>query len=56
MLIVRDISKQDLPQLALLYEQFWGEESHPVLMASQLSIDAILCSYYNYHISTIKFS
>ena len=33
---IRDIRKADLPQLALLYGQFWGEKSDPVLMARQL--------------------
>lgn len=35
-MIIRNICKQDLPQLALLYEQFWGEKSYPALMAQQL--------------------
>jgi ribosomal protein S18 acetylase RimI-like enzyme len=33
---VRDIRKQDLPQLAALYEQFWGEKSYPDAMEKQL--------------------
>lgn len=35
-MIIRNICKQDLPQLALLYEQFWGEKSYPEKMARQL--------------------
>ena len=35
-MIIRNICKQDLPQLALLYEQFWDDQSHPKAMAQQL--------------------
>lgn len=35
-MIIRDICKRDLPQLAALYEQFWGEKSYPEKMAMQL--------------------
>ena len=35
-MIVRSLEARDLPQLALLYEQFWGEKSHPEKMARQL--------------------
>ena len=35
-MIVRSMETRDLPQLALLYEQFWGDKSYPDLMASQL--------------------
>lgn len=35
-MIIRNICKNDLPQLARLYEQFWGDKSYPELMARQL--------------------
>ncbi|HPR79490.1 MAG TPA: GNAT family N-acetyltransferase, partial [Candidatus Limiplasma sp.] len=35
-MIVRSVEACDLPQLAALYEQFWGEPSYPEKMASQL--------------------
>ncbi len=35
-MIVRSVEARDLPQLAELYEQFWGEKSNPEKMAGQL--------------------
>lgn len=35
-MVVREICAQDLPRLAALYKQFWGDESDPERMASQL--------------------
>jgi ribosomal protein S18 acetylase RimI-like enzyme len=36
MMVIRDMQKQDLAQLAALYEQFWGEKSDAEAMARQL--------------------
>lgn len=35
-MIVRNMKARDLPQLATLYEQFWGEPSYPMKMQEQL--------------------
>ena len=35
-MIIRSVEARDLPQLAALYEQFWGEKSYPEKMARQL--------------------
>ena len=38
-MIVRDMIKEDIPQLALLYKQFWGEES---------SINTMYINFYKF--------
>ncbi|TGE38877.1 GNAT family N-acetyltransferase [Desulfosporosinus fructosivorans] len=38
-MIVRDMIKEDIPQLALLYKQFWGEES---------SIETMYVKFYKF--------
>lgn len=38
-MIVRDMIEEDIPQLALLYKQFWGEES---------SIDTMYMNFYKF--------
>jgi len=35
-MVIRNVEKGDLPQLAALYEQFWGDKSYPDKMAVQL--------------------
>ncbi|NCA66666.1 MAG: GNAT family N-acetyltransferase [Clostridia bacterium] len=37
-MIIRDLMQQDVSQLSLLYEQFWGDKSDLLKMKNELSI------------------